>query len=170
LKQTHPKATPEAIANAFSIASFIEIESYRSVGAYLHIVEKLSNLPKTVLYDSIYDNLGFIYQILLGDHLCLDEQTIVLFVKSCKYIERITSAMLYIVNKPSKPLLRIHEQSNQINLKRKQMVSISLLEKEIESLFTKFNIHTLSKVDFLMALTHFIIETLPKDPLLKNHA
>lgn len=166
LKQKIANASPSKIANAYSLASFIEKDSYRSIGAILHIVEKVPNISIELLYDSIYDNLGFVYNILYTNSLCLQEQLIIKFIKICKYIYRITDAMILINSNISNIVKQIHHISNDINEKRKQMIRPSLLEKDVMDLLALLNISELSKPIFITTFTKFIIDNIPKDPLL----
>lgn len=167
LKQTAPKAAPHDIADAFSVASWGEIDSYRSVGAILHIVEKLPSLPHSLLYDSIYDNIGFIYAILCVKTLCFKQQTLVHFVKVCKYINRITDAIRRMVE-PDAVLIAIDQLSETINRKRKEMAAIADLEPHVDRLLGLLGVADHSRVDFLIKWTDFIVKAMPRDPLIHS--
>ena len=86
------------VPNYMSLATLLEQDSYRSMGAFLDIValsntNKVEYLTREMLDHSIFDNLGFIVDILKrheGDG-CYDVVTNIL--KISKYIERICNTI-----------------------------------------------------------------------------
>lgn len=158
----HRTEPPETIAEAFSMASWGEIETYRSIGAILHIVEEIPKLQPSLYYDSIYDNLGFIYDIMCRKTLCFKEQTIYHFVRSTKYMGRILNAMASIHSNINIQCLQ--SMANAINQKRKAMIPMDQLTSNVEELLNELNVKNFSQIDFLIQFTHFIQSHLPKDP------
>ena len=154
--------SPESIAEAFSMASWGEIDTYRSIGAILHIVEEIPKLQPSLYYDSIYDNLGFIYDLMCRKSLCFKEQTTYHFVRATKYMGRILNALESIHKDPTmKPLQQL---TKQINQKRKAMVPIQELTNDVKELLGLLHVSGFSQTDFLIQFTHFIQSHLPKDP------
>ena len=154
--------SPESIAEAFSMASWGEIDTYRSIGAILHIVEEIPKLQPSLYYDSIYDNLGFIYDLMCRKSLCFKEQTTYHFVRATKYMGRILNALESIHKDPTmKPLQQL---TKQINQKRKAMVPIQELTNDVKELLGLLHVSGFSQIDFLIQFTHFIQSHLPKDP------
>lgn len=85
------------LVEAFSRAKFQENETYRTLGAVLHIVQKRDDfknrLQNTEYYlHSVYDNFGFVVENLLHDKLCgrLFKPNV---LKVSKYVTRIINAM-----------------------------------------------------------------------------
>lgn len=76
----------------FSKAKYFENETYRSLGAVLHIVNKQMNVSKVYYAHSIYDQYGFIVENILEQKIrgtSLD----VTIPKTSKYIERVCDAI-----------------------------------------------------------------------------
>ncbi len=115
---------PQRIAEAFSFSKFLERETYRSVGAVLHIVERHDSMPKSAYYDSIYDNLGFVFEIMLAPALCVQEDLFYAkVVKTAKYIERILDALKRVQTLDAK-LLEVEGIAQKINQDRKALVKM----------------------------------------------
>jgi hypothetical protein len=60
----NPIANYKVISENFSKCKYFETDAYYTIGAVLHIVENKKNINPDVLYDSIYDNLGFALEVL----------------------------------------------------------------------------------------------------------
>ncbi len=114
---------PHKVAEAFSFSKFLERETYRSVGAVLHIVERHGSMPKSAYYDSIYDNLGFVFEIMLAPALCVEDLFYAKVVKTAKYIERILDALKRVQALDTK-LLQIESIAQKINQDRKALVKM----------------------------------------------
>lgn len=85
------------LVESFSRAKFYENETYRSLGAVLHIVQKRDNFVNRLKQEeyylhSIYDNFGFVVENLLHEKLCgkLFKPSV---LKVAKYVSRIINAM-----------------------------------------------------------------------------
>lgn len=112
------------IAHQYGLAKYYERETYRSVGALLHIVEKMKQLPPTMLHDSIYDNFGFILEILFesSNHCKKDKGPRIM--KCCKYISRICNALM-LMNPDNIEIQSLHLISKSIDKKRKALKKLS---------------------------------------------
>lgn len=122
------------IAEEFSRLKYFELETYRSVGAVLHIVEKKESLPAHSLHESIYDNLGFIYENLLKEYPCNHGSLFnVKILKISKYLERICDAFLRL-GKNTIVLQKLNKLSAKLNKYRKDMVPMKIVEPHINKL------------------------------------
>lgn len=128
------KNTKKAIY-AFSMAKIFENDTYWSVGAYLHVVVGMKNLPKKLLLDSMYDNLGILVEnILKENHPCAKGSKTMKIMKIAKYLERILDASQ---DKKHNHLL---ELSKKINILRKKSIHVSENNKDIQELRKILNI------------------------------
>lgn len=114
---------PHKLAEAFSFSKFLERETYRSVGAVLHIAERHGTMPKSAYYDSIYDNLGFVFEIMLAPALCVQDLFYAKVVKTAKYIERILDALKRVQALDAR-LLEVESVAQKINQDRKALVKM----------------------------------------------
>lgn len=78
---------------AFSLVKFYENETYRSIGAYLHIVQGLKNLDPSLYFDSVLDNYGFLLDNLFKENDCTTLEPIIKLGRVAKYFERILDAL-----------------------------------------------------------------------------
>jgi hypothetical protein len=76
------------IIRSYSICKYFENDAYHSAGAYLHIVANVKNLSDEILLDSIYDNLGFMFESFLKNKDQLKKLD-----KIAKYLNRISDAL-----------------------------------------------------------------------------
>jgi hypothetical protein len=76
----------------FSKAKYYENETYRSLGAVLHIVNKLSGINENYFVHSVYDQYGFIIENVI-QHNIKGNSLPVRIPKISKYISRICNAI-----------------------------------------------------------------------------
>jgi hypothetical protein len=114
---------PAKLAHTFSKAKFYERETYRSVGATLHIVKKKDDLPTPYLHDSIYDNFGFILEV--AALKCYNHDYKIM--KICKYVSRICNALL-ILDPSRKDIRKLKDITHAINRKRKNIQKLAQLD------------------------------------------
>lgn len=162
----HPD--PDKLIEKLSLSKYFEKDTYRSGGAVLHIVEKKLDIDVDKLYDSVYDNYGFLLSVLMKKSICSDKNINAKIMKVSKYISRICEAIQEIGNKKQLPkhpyLMKVWELADSINKKRKGLVNISLITPEIDKLM-KFMEHS----DIVLSMNDFFLDTLlPKDEML-NH-
>jgi hypothetical protein len=161
---------PRAIAEAFSASKYLEHETYRSVGAVLHIVERHASMPKSGYYDSIYDNLGFIFEIMLAPSLCVEDPSVfkTKVVKTAKYIERIIDALGH-VQTVSPDLSEINAIASNINKDRKALVPVQ--EMPVAELLALMKVQTQDAANpavvYVSALSSMLFGQL-KDATLTN--
>jgi len=119
--------------NSFSRAKIYERETYRSVGAFLHIVAKKTDLKYNLYIDSMLDNYGFILENLYHEPSCFKLDIQIKLLRVAKYLERMCDAIIlyftdiYNLNSNSfklvKPLYdevnELRKVSNIINSNRK---------------------------------------------------
>ena len=156
---------PKKLMNKYSTCKLFENESYRSAGAVLHIVYD-KKISKDLYYDSIYDNLGFIFEISNNKFNIL---------KISKYIDRIIDAMNKINNHKSshKDVQNLKEIVSKLNTYRKLKNRPSLkIKKQTEKLYELLNINfknkKVNKIDFLKKIFNFILNNIPKDKIIFN--
>jgi hypothetical protein len=85
--------TPERLADLFSTAKFHERETYRSIGAYLHIVRRkpVAEMDLSLRLDSAYDNFGFVLETMRGDRCSSVAYRV---ARASKYVSRMCAALL----------------------------------------------------------------------------
>ncbi len=179
LSQVHPD--PHKIAEAFSRSKVIEHDTYRSIGAVLHIVEHRTDLHPSALYDSCYDNLGFVFQQFLKRSLCGSGLLINKLIKSAKYIERIFDAIYRInckkhnrgtVDVVSPKFVELNQVAAEINRMRKALVGIDKMrpvaDKMLKLIIGNDDLHSSSStaVCILTALTLIVLSEIKKDRIL----
>lgn len=84
------------ILENFSMSKYFEHETYRSIGAYLHVVEKAENLHYSLYIDAMLDNFGFLLDNLFSEDGCLNIEHRLLRV--AKYLERMSDAIISYYN------------------------------------------------------------------------
>jgi hypothetical protein len=52
----------KSVIKMFSLCKYFESDAYNSAGAYLHIVMKRKKLSDGILTDSVFDNIGFLFE------------------------------------------------------------------------------------------------------------
>jgi len=174
-----PDPDPRKIAEAFSRSKVIEHDTYRSIGAVLHIVEQRSNLHPSALYDSCYDNIGFIFQVFLKPSLCGAGNSLTnKLIKSAKYIERVFDAVCRIngkKNSVASKFVELNAVSAEINRMRKALARIDEMRPLIVNM-TEIIVGTgdilpsADTVRVLRALTMLILTELKKDTTLNQPA
>ena len=131
LKSALTETDPAKLANIYGRTKYYERETYRSVGATMHIVIKKKGLPRSMLTDSVYDNFGFAAEVLLTPPLCPKHPKDVRVYKTCKYISRICNA-LEEMNANVENILEIKELCDIMNTRRKKM--LPLLQSDYKKL------------------------------------
>jgi len=113
--------------NKMSAAMWLENDAYCAQGTFKHIVLRVMypDLPLTAddVMESMYDNLGFMYQIrALYPEICFSWRS--KMVKMCKYIRRIYDAAMQPCVELGVPttnlLLRINQVSTEVDEIRKK--------------------------------------------------
>lgn len=124
----------------FSQSKYFERESYRSVGAYLHIVEKAKDISIAMCRDSVYDNLGFIAELTVGTFLCNLGTYTHRLLRIPKYISRALRALVIlrkrakVSNTRDKELQRLLKLCDDLDHKRRTMVHTHEMEKDVYNL------------------------------------
>jgi hypothetical protein len=155
------KDKPEILAEKYSKSKIYEKDSYRSVGAVLDIVYKIK-LSKSLYYDSVYDNLGFIYDIVLKNNK-------INILKISKYMERIILAVNNIKLKEGgiNLLDDLLDLCKKLNDYRKLLYKPIDLELKVDKFYENIGLRKVStKIEFLSILTLFILNKLPKDKII----
>jgi hypothetical protein len=159
----------------FSESKYLERETYRSVGAYLHIVEKHRNLDKSFYVDSILDNYGFLIENLLHTTKCADIAIELKLQRVCKYLERICDALILYYNVLDKKYFEneinsyttLKNSAEKINQLRKKFNS-EIPNEEYVNLYNSFPIkpyfNLKNEWDWFRIITINCISILPDDP------
>jgi len=108
----------------FSQAKAYEHESYRSLGAFLHIVEKRRDMHLSFYVDSVLDNLGFLIENIWMSTPCSQIRYEYKIMRAAKYLERVCDGLeLLLSDKHKIPVVikRVKSISNEINMLRKAM-------------------------------------------------
>jgi hypothetical protein len=139
------KGNLEVLFERFSKSKMYERETYRSVGAFLHIVMKNSSLHQTFYQDSLLDNFGFCLEN-MGNKKSkwTQEQR----ERTCKYINRMCNASLLIER--FKRIEELEELTGKINHNRKIMRSNDALLRKLYAFLNYKN--TESKAKFIQCL------------------
>ena len=165
-----PTPDPHGIAEAFGKSKVLEHDTYRSIGAVLHIVEHRTNLRPSAMYDSCYDNLGFVFQALLKPSLCGKGVLMNRVIKCAKYIERVIDAVRHI-NAPRKisgPFRKLDAIAAEINAKRKALVPIEQIRPLVENIMALLGVTTEEETDVLRAFVTMLLSVLKKDSVLHS--
>ena len=159
-----PTPDPHKIAEAFSKSKVLEHDTYRSIGAVLHIVEHKKNMNASSMYDSCYDNLGFVFQALLKESLCGKGVFINKVIKCAKYFERIYDAVCHINAKTSDQFHELNIIAAEINKKRKALVSGEEMRTPVEALLRLIGCDGKSdETDVLRAYASLLFSVLKPD-------
>ena len=145
--------------NKYSICKLFEKDSYRTSGAVLHIVYK-NKLSKLLYYDSVYDNLGFIFNIVKNVKKC-DINTM---LKVAKYLERIIDAVQLI--RYDTKMSKFKDDLKFLNESRKMEVKPTNLKSVVDEMYDQLGFKYENKIKFLVGITKFVIDAMPKDELL----
>ena len=101
-----PTCKSKDFFNKYSSFRYQEEETYRSVGAYLHNVAGMTDLPPFMLVDAVLDNWGFMLNNLFVDvkvQGCDKEDLVVIdfnfnVFRVAKYVERMCVALLLLLS------------------------------------------------------------------------
>lgn len=121
LSSVKTEKDPAKLAQIYGKTKYYERETYRSVGATLHIVMKKKGLPVSLLQDSVYDNFGFAAEVLLTKSICTRYRKDTKVYKTCKYIARICDA-LENMKKDFDGLQELKNFCESMNIRRKRML------------------------------------------------
>ena len=129
-------------ATVFSLLKYFENETYRSVGAYLHIVVGLKDLPPVLYMDSAIDNLGFAVDNIVKRNDCVDIDFTWKMLRVAKYVERIIDAIQLskVQNAPDLSKLKTLSQSLNTARKENNLINITTKLEEFMSLLNKLTI------------------------------
>ncbi len=128
----------------FSTSKYFERESYRSVGAFLFVVNKSKKISVPMLIDCVYDNLGFIAEITIDVTMCNIGKYIYRLVRIPKYVARCLEAIKLlrtkqqIKNKRDDDIKRILRFCDKLNHKRKNSINIFEIYPDIYKFITIF--------------------------------
>jgi hypothetical protein len=166
------KPDPHDIAETFSKSKVLEHDTYRSVGAVLHIVENQTNLKTSGMYDSTYDNLGFIFQVILKGSLCGKVTIVVKYVKIAKYITRVYDAV-QIINRGrvSSSFKQLNVHSVKINTMRKALAPMKEIAPHVTAMLATMNLDMQSAqtIPLLANLSNMVFRELRKDELVSEN-
>jgi hypothetical protein len=165
-----PTPDPEVIAERFSVSKTLEHDTYRSVGAVLHIVEHRKNMSVSSFFDSCYDNIGFVFQALLKPSICVtNTSTLLRVIKIAKYVERVMDALKIILNHrnikslPTR-LKKLEKLCIGINSKRKAVAPVTEIADDVEKVLKIINLpQSASPFEILVALSSLVFGELPAD-------
>jgi hypothetical protein len=159
-----PNPNYQVISDKFSMCKYLETDAYYSIGAVLHIVEHKKNIKPEVIYDSIYDNLGFALEILYKNGLCHVIIAQLKIMKMCKYLARICDAYKLLTGKDT--LDDLYKSSEKLNQMRKKHNFNKTAIARVQALLARLNIKSLEIDDVAIGLVSFILKAIPKDRLL----
>ena len=167
-----PKPDPHRLSEAFSRSKILEHDTYRSIGAVLHIVEKPRFIRSSSLYDSVYDNLGGVCQCLLKRTLCGTHALDARLIKSAKYVERIHDAVLRIRGSRDaveSDFNELADLSAEINVKRKALVPVEQIRPLLIRARALLSIPDNSTpFQALVAISNVVFLTLKRDAALQR--
>lgn len=83
----------KAAIKAFSLAKYYENETYRSAGAFLHIVSDKRDMSPILYMDSLIDNLGFAIENLVKKVKCVEIPLDWKLLRVAKYLQRMVDAI-----------------------------------------------------------------------------
>ena len=153
----------QVISERFSMCKYLETDAYYSIGAVLHIVEHKKNITPAVIYDSIYDNLGFALEILYKNGICHVVIIQLKIMKMCKYLARICDAYRLLTRRDD--LDDLYKLSEKLNQMRKKHRFDKKAVAGVQDLLARLNIKNIDNV--AIGLVSFVLKTIPKDSLLK---
>jgi hypothetical protein len=134
----------EKLIEDFSQSKFYEKETYRSVGAYLHIVGGKTDLDISLYYDSILDNYGFLIDNLLHNTECSKIDLTVKLLRVAKYFDRICQAMQF-AKKNNEKIDKFKNICLILNNLRKQLMNNPEVVKEIKNKLFELKILFITK-------------------------
>lgn len=120
------------VFNKFSITKLKERDTYRSVGAFLHIVKKLKDMHPSFYLDSFLDNYGFMLENLFHKPDCFNLEIDLRLRRVSKYICRMVDALIKYNVKLESKLKNVNKLSCKINTMRKKNKNTT---KEVAELF-----------------------------------
>lgn len=167
-------STADGIEELFSSSKFLENDTYRSVGAVMHIVEKAPLLTGNILFDSIYDNMGFILKNVYTGIIPFESSFTIKIMKVSKYIERICDALKKMTPQAHQQILvdTISDLSDRLNKNRKNIEEPD--EKDVTDLLQLLEVDDRGRSDpdsFTSQLLHFLLSKLiPIDKMLVKAA
>lgn len=134
-------------ATVFSLSKYFENETYRSVGAYLHIVVGRNDLAPVLYRDSAMDNLGFAIENLLKSNECVEVSFEWKMLRVAKYLDRIIHAI--VLSNPSYRaiLSNLHQMSQSLNSARKTNDASNLSMKIKDFMDALSNLNGVSKIN-----------------------
>ncbi len=144
IKQYHNNSKSREAYELFSMTKYFERESYRSVGAFLFVVNKSKRLTVSMLIDCVYDNLGFIAEITVSVSMCNVGTYMHRLLRLPKYIARSLQAIIslrnkqHIKNSRNTEILNILKFCEKLNHKRKVNNNLSELWPDIYKFITIF--------------------------------
>lgn len=138
LKLSKRRTSVAKLAEAFSEAKYHENETYRSVGATLHIVRKQPKLDPSMWIDSVYDNFGFFAETVFASVACAKREK-ARVSRACKYLARICDARMNLPN-AAPSISRMREICARIDADRKRMKTPSALD--LRALRTELGLKT----------------------------
>lgn len=163
--------TAEGIEELFSSSKFLENDTYRSVGAVLHIVEKAPSLTNNVLFDSVYDNLGFILKNVYTGIIPFESSFETKFMRVGKYLERICDAIKTMAT-ATDTIENISHLSGKLNRNRKNLEMPA--DRDVTQLLTLLEVDEHGRSDpdsFVCQFVHFLLsKLLPVDKMLVKAA
>jgi hypothetical protein len=143
------------LVNSVSKYSRTEKDTYNSFGAAVIHVVNHEDYPQVVEFidemmyiDAVFDNLGFIYKLVLEKDKCDTDDFII--VKVCKYLDRICNNIEGLITFISQSRQELHNNSkisknkyfttiknlsNLCNKNRKKLVSLESAKKTIEEVY-----------------------------------
>lgn len=162
LKKQHPD--PHRIAEKFSMSKVFENDTYRSVGAVLHIVEDKKNMLASSLYDSAYDNMGFIFQVMLKKSLCGQGSIFVKHIKIAKYITRVYDAVSQInAGNVSSTFKRLNDHAEKVNAMRKALTPLKDMKADVVAMLEAMNVSEADAITTLASFCKLVFAEVKKD-------
>jgi hypothetical protein len=133
--------------NSFSKAKVYERETYRSAGAFLHIVAKRKDLDHNLYIDSILDNYGFLLENLYHKPSCFKLDIQIKLLRVAKYLERMCDAIIlyftdiYNLNSStqSNSFQLMKHLYNEVNILKEVSMTINLNRKTNKDSINELN-------------------------------
>lgn len=138
IQKYHEGNKSQEAYDLFSTSKFFERESYRSVGAFLFVVNNSKKLTVQMLIDCVYDNIGFIAEITVGVTICNVGKYIYRIVRIPKYIARCLEAIKVLRKKQSlkdskdDEIKKILKFCSRFNYKRKNVQQLVDMNNDIQ--------------------------------------
>lgn len=144
IKDYHTNSISPEAYELFSLTKYFERESYRSVGAFLFVVNKSNRITVPMLIDCVYDNIGFISEIAVGVTMCNVGTYGYRLLRLPKYIARSLGAISLlrrkqdIKNTRDIEIDRLVKFCEKVNHKRKQVTNLEDMKYDIRNFITLF--------------------------------